>query len=344
MGSPEELIENAQAQCLRVGLTGVHDAGVRSEDIAVYQQMQREGKLKIRVYAMVNAKEAPAWFAAHGKYDGFKLTVRAAKAYMDGAMGSRGAWLLAPYADRANSSDGQPYFGLPQNTNAAIESLALDGLHKGYQVCVHAIGDRANREVLDAYQRAIKQVGKEENGASMIEDHRFRIEHAQLLSPTDIARFGELGVIASMQPTHCTSDMRWVDARIGPERATGAYAWASLLTSGAVLALGSDFPVESPNPFWGMYAAVTRENAAGEPAGGWHPAQRLTRAEALRGFTIDAARAAFWDERIGSIEAGKLADFLILDRDIMTCDVEDMRDTKVLKTVSFGKIVYESHQ
>jgi hypothetical protein len=213
-----------------------------------------------------------------------------------------------------------------------IRTIAANGLRQGYQVCTHAIGDRANREVLDAYAAALQQNPQK--------DHRFRIEHAQMLSPEDIPRFAELGVIPSMQPTHCTSDMRWVDARIGSRRAAGAYAWASLLRTGVRIPAGSDFPVESHNPFLGIYAAVTRQNADGKPAGGWRPEERMTRTEAARAFTLDAAYAAFEEQRKGSLTPGKLADFVVIDRDIMTCAPKDILTTRVLQTVIGGETVF----
>ena len=343
-GSAAECILKAQEMCLAVGLTGVHDAGVSPEEVEIYQQLEAEGKLKIRVNAMVHGADAPRFFTTYGPIDSFKLSVYSAKAYADGAMGSRGAWLLEPYADRSADDQGQPYTGLAVTEPAAIEQLARHALENGYQLCTHAIGDRGNREVLDAYERALADWTPPPLREGMTEypGHRFRIEHAQLLAPDDIARFAGLGVVASMQPTHCTSDMRWVDARVGSERAEGAYAWASLLRTDAHLAFGSDFPVESHNPFLGLYAAVTRQNLDEQPDGGWHPEQRLTREEALRAFTIEAAYAAFWEQRVGTLEIGKLADFVVLDRDIMTCDPRDIADTKVLQTFSFGESVYQA--
>jgi predicted amidohydrolase YtcJ len=343
-GTAEECILQAQQMCLAAGLTGVHDAGVSPTDIEVYKQLEAEGRLKIRISAMVNGAEAPRYFETQGAHDGFKLSVYSAKAYVDGAMGSRGAWLLEPYADRSAGPDGQPYVGLAVNNPSTIEQLAAHALEHGYQVCTHAIGDRGNREVLDAYERALSGWSPPplREGQTEQPGHRFRIEHAQLLHPDDIPRFAALGVIPSLQPTHCSSDMRWVDVRVGPERAKGAYAWASLAKSGSRMAFGSDFPVESHNPFLGLFAAITRQNLDEQPAGGWHPEQRITREAALRGFTIDAAYAAFWEERVGSLERAKLADFVVLDRDIMTCDVRDIADTKVLETFSFGESVYRA--
>lgn len=339
VGSAEECILKAQEMCLAVGLTAVHDAGVSPEEIEIYRRLEAEGRLKIRVNAMVHGKDAPAYFEANGAYDNFKLSVYSAKMYIDGAMGSRGAWLLEPYEDRPTGPDGEPYSGLAVNDPATIEAAMVHALNYGYQLCTHAIGDRGNREVLNAYERALEST-KDTRPAE--HDPRHRIEHAQLLHPDDIGRFAELGMIASMQPTHCTSDMRWVDARVGATRAEGAYAWASLLKADARLAFGSDFPVESENPFLGLFAAVTRQNLDMVPSGGWHADQRLTREEALRGFTIDAAYAAFWEERAGTLVPGKLADFVVLDRDIMTCDAQDIPGTKVLKTISAGEVLYEA--
>ncbi|MEX2217197.1 MAG: amidohydrolase family protein, partial [Phycisphaerales bacterium] len=270
------------------------------------------------------------------------LTVRAAKLYMDGAMGSRGAWLLEPYADRPTGSDGQPWTGLAVADPAFIEAVARHGLEKGYQVCTHAIGDRANREVLGAYARAIsgRYAGTDENEASR--NHRFRIEHAQLVSLDDVHRFGQWAIIASMQPTHCTSDMRWVEARVGAKRAEGAYAWVSLLSAGAVVAGGSDFPVESHNPFLGIYAAVTRQTPEGQPEGGWRPTQKMLRMDGVYAFTRSAAYAAFEEKDRGTLEAGKLADFVVIDRDIEKCEPKEILGTRVLRTVIGGETVYEA--
>lgn len=329
---PAALILKAQEMCLATGLTGVHDAGVTPAEIAVYQRLAERGQLKLRVYAMLTGRYAAEYFAGHGLLIGDRLTVRAAKVYADGALGSRGAWLLAPYADRPTDDDGKPYVGLAIEPEL-VRTLAEDGLRRGYQVCTHAIGDRGNRETLDAYAAALRQVPRR--------DHRFRIEHAQVLALEDIPRFAELGVLPSMQPTHCTSDMRWVEARIGPQRAAGAYAWAKLRRTGVPLPGGSDFPVESHNPFLGIYAAVTRQNTAGQPAGGWHPEERMTREEALRSFTWEAAYAAFEEDRTGSLAPGQLADFVVIDRDIMTCEPLEILGTRVLLTVIGSQKVYE---
>lgn len=330
----EELILAAQRLCLEAGLTGVHDAGVPSDMIGVYRGLEREKKLSVRVYGMIPGDQAMGWFEENGAYSGSFFTMRACKLYMDGAMGSRGAWLLEPYADRPTDAVGEAYVGLAVSEPEFVRAVAEHALAKGYQVCTHAIGDRANREVLDAYEFAFTDLNADVHAA------RFRIEHAQLLAPEDIGRFAEMGVIASMQPTHCTSDMRWVEERVGPVRADGAYVWQTLLSTGARIAGGSDFPVESHNPFLGLYAAVTRQNLSGEPSGGWHPTERLTREQALRAFTIDAAYAGFDEGRVGSIEAGKMADFVVIDRDYMACPEREIAEIRVVGTYVEGYPVY----
>lgn len=353
-----DLVLKAQEICLSYGLTGVHDAGVSPAEATVYQRLAESGALKIRVYAMIHGAQAAEYFKTHGITVSPLVTVRAAKLYADGALGSRGAWLLAPYNDRPTDDAGRPYVGLAVTPPEEIRRMALDGLRRGYQVCTHAIGDRGNRETLDAYEAALASVAADvsagqpppqgadadapRRAALGVVDHRFRIEHAQVLSPADIPRFSRLGVVASMQPTHCTSDMRWVVDRVGGERARGAYAWAALLRSGARIAAGSDFPVESANPMLGLHAAVTRQTVEGLPVGGWRPEQRLTREEALRACTLDAAYAAFQESELGSLSAGKLADFIVLDRDILTCDVSEIARARVLRTYVSGREVYRA--
>ncbi len=331
-----ELIRKAQAVCLSMGLTGVHDAGVSPAEVQAYAALERSGELKLRIYAMIHGEQAQRYFEDNGLRIGDRLTVRACKLYADGAMGSRGAWLLSPYSDRPVDEDGRAFTGLAVMPPDFIRAVAQDALARGYQVCTHAIGDRGNRETLDAYAAAFSAAQQTASA-----ERRFRIEHAQLLAPEDIGRFARLGVIASMQPTHCTSDMRWVEARVGDDRARGAYAWSSLLRRGAVVAGGSDFPVESPNPLLGLYAAVTRQNLEAQPTGGWHPEERLTREEALRLFTIDAAYAAFEETLKGSLEKGKLADFVVLDRDVMRCAAADIPGTKVVQTIIAGAVVFD---
>lgn len=332
--STRDLILAGQRMCLGAGLTGVHDMGVSGAQAELYKEMERSGELRLRVYALVGGPAAMRYFDEHDPYDGDRLSVRACKLYMDGAMGSRGAWLLEPYADRPVGPDGAPYVGLNTLDPELVQAVAEHALDRGYQVCTHAIGDRGNRAVLDAYQRALDAAGR--SGT----DHRFRVEHAQLLAPDDIPRFAELGVIPSMQQRHATSDMRWVEARVGPDRAKGAYAWRSLLDTGVVIAGGSDFPVEPHNPFWTFYAAITRQDHAGSPAGGWLPEERMTRPEALRSLTIWAAHAAFQEDRLGSLRRGKQADFVVIDRDVMRIPPAEILGTQVLRTVVAGRAVY----
>lgn len=337
-----ELLLKAQQMCLSAGLTGVHDPGISPSEAAVYRQLADDGSLKLRVYAMIHADDAPAFFAKHGLTISERLTVRACKAYMDGALGSRGAWLQRPYADRAVDEAGRPYAGLQLTPTAAFRELVQDAVKHGYQVCTHCIGDQANRTVLDAYESVLKELGPSGTPASARINPRFRIEHAQVLHPADIPRFKLLGIIPSMQPTHCTSDMRWVEQRIGIDRARGSYAWSSLLKSGAQIAAGSDFPVESHNPFLGIYAAITRQDVEGHPPGGWMPEERMSREQALRAFTLDAAYAAFEEKEKGSLAVGKLADFIVLDRDVMSCAPREIPATRVLRTVIGGETVYEA--
>ncbi|MCB9846550.1 MAG: amidohydrolase [Phycisphaeraceae bacterium] len=332
---PEDLILAAQQECLSVGLTGVHDAGIGREEMEAYSTLAGDGRLKIRVNAMMSADYA-ATMTHLPPNMGDRLQVRSIKLYMDGAMGSRGAWLIEPYADRENESEGGPWTGLSVTEPRLVYEVARRALEVGLQVRTHAIGDRGNREVLDAYERALRETGKAGS------DHRFAIEHAQMLHPDDIPRFAALGVIASMQPRHCVTDMRWVEDRIGRERAKGTYAWASLLKGGAVVAAGSDFPVEPANPFLGFYAAVMREDEHGEPAGGWNAQERMTREETLRAFTLSAAYASFEEQVKGSIEPGKYADFIVIDRDVMTCDAPEILGTRVLRTVIGGQTVWSA--
>lgn len=323
-----------QRLCFEAGLTGMHDMGLPPGALDLLRELEHAGDLKLRVHAMVGARKAIEFMNDRQPYVGDRLQVRAVKLYMDGAMGSRGAWMLEPYADRPTDEDGEPWVGLNVTDPEFVETVANVCLQRGYQLCTHAIGDRANREVLDAYERAFK------TRAATKSDHRFRVEHAQLLAPAEILRFAQLGVIPAMQARHATSDMRWVDERVGPERAKGAYAWQSLIEAGSIVANGSDFPVEPHQPLLGFYASVTRQNAAGEPAGGWMPEERLTREQALKSFTIWAAHAAFMEDRVGSITPGKRADFTVLDRDIMACPAAEILDAKILRTVVDGETVF----
>ncbi len=327
--SPEQVhrqLARALEECARLGLTSVHDAGVGNAEIAAYHSLLAEGTMPIRVYAMLaNEPALVATWLARGPEIGDFLTIRSIKAYADGALGSRGAALLAPYADEKSAS------GLMITGKDAIENVAVKAAARGFQVNTHAIGDRGNHETLDAYAAALKGPN----------DKRFRVEHAQVIAPEDFVKFKKYSIIASMQPTHATSDMAWAGDRLGPERVKGAYAWQTLIKLGVHLASGSDFPVELANPLDGFYAAITRQDKQGHPAGGWFPDQRLTREEALRSFTLEGAYAAFEEATKGSLEAGKLADFVMLSADIMTIPAPEILKTHVTLTVVGGKIVHQ---
>ena len=325
-------------ECNRWGLTGIHDPGVDVETIAIYEELAKAGNYNLRNYVMLADPGEPTSAAALNNpylrrgpqsalYDGH-LWIRAIKLYADGALGSRGAALLAPYSDDPTNS------GLLVSPPGHIRAWAEAGLRRGFQVNVHAIGDRGNRIALDAFDSALKAVPKA--------DHRFRIEHAQVLSPQDIPRFARLGVIPSMQATHQTSDMRWAEARVGPERIRGAYAWRSLLNTGVVIPNGTDFPVEDVNPLLTFHAAVTRQDPANSPAGGWYPEQKMSREEALQSMTIWPAYAGFQESILGSLTPGKYADFVVLDRDIMRVPDAEILAARVISTWIAGKRVYEA--
>ncbi len=322
----ERRILHALTECAKLGMTTVHDAGVPQSDIDAYHSLQAKGLLPMRVYAMI-AGSSPdllsAWLAK-GPEIGDYVTVRSIKLYGDGALGSRGAAMIEPYSDdKANH-------GLFITDRAGIRAVAEKAVAKGFQVNTHAIGDGANRAALDAYGDVLKGPN----------DKRFRIEHAQIIAPEDFAKFQKYSVIASMQPTHATSDMPWAADRVGPERIKGAYAWQTLMKLGVHVPSGSDFPVENPNPIWGFYSAVTRQDHDGMPKGGWFPNQKMTREEALRSWTIEGAYAAFEEKSKGSLEVGKLADFIMLSDDVMTMPDAGLWKTHVKLTVVGGKIVY----
>ncbi len=310
------------------GMTGMHDAGINITEAEVLMSMADDNELDMRIYAMLS--DAGKNLDAMGKplkgYGNDRLDIRTVKLYSDGALGSRGAAMIEPYSDDPENR------GLPFNTQDELNSFVQKANDMGFQVGIHAIGDLGNRMALDAFEKA--QGGKRS-------PLRNRIEHAQIIALEDIPRFAELGVIAAMQPTHATSDMNMAEDRIGPERILGAYAWRRLLDSGAVVASGSDFPVEKSNPFLGLYAAVTRQDSAGMPEGGWYRDQALTRAEALRSFTLDAAYAAHQEDRLGSLEAGKWADFIIVDRDFFEIPAAQIDDIRVLQTWVGGQRVYD---
>jgi predicted amidohydrolase YtcJ len=323
-------LTDAMAVMHRWGLTGMHDAGASRALIELYDEMAGAGALPLRLYVMIGDDSAALahYFAkgpVAGAHDGH-LWVRAVKLYADGAMGSRGAALLEPYSDDPNN------LGLLLSAPAHIRDVAARGLAAGFQVNTHAIGDRGNRVVLDAYEQAL--------AARPTANHRFRVEHAQVLHSDDLPRFAQLGVIPSMQASHQTSDMYWVGKRLGPTRTLGAYAWRSLLESGVVIPNGSDFPVEAVNPLISFHAAIARQDARDWPAGGWLPEQRMTREEALKSMTLWPAYAGFQEEELGSLSVGKRADFVILDRDIMRVPAELVLGTRVRSTWLGGREVY----
>jgi predicted amidohydrolase YtcJ len=325
----------AAAQAIAAnGLTEMHDAGIDGATIAAVRELIDEKRFPIRVYAMLGDNDMllNTWFnqgplmnygGAPGGAGG-RLTVRSVKLYADGALGSRGAALLAPYSDDPGNS------GLMLARPEHLEDVAKRARAKGFQVNTHAIGDRGVRNVIDAY-----------SNAGVTADDRFRIEHLQVISPPDVPRLVSHGIIGSMQPTHATSDMPWAERRLGSERVKGAYAWRTVLNAGGRLALGSDFPVEDVNPFFGIYSAVTRQDHEGNPPGGWYPDQRLTLAEAIRGFTKDAAYAAFEENSRGTIEVGKLADFTIVEGDLLAMPPAQLWKTKVRYTIVGGEVVYK---
>jgi predicted amidohydrolase YtcJ len=323
-------LKAALAHMNSVGLTSAGDAGVPAETIRLYRQLADRGELPVRMYAMImDVGEDFRALSKDGPLIGYgqdRLTVRSVKLFADGALGSRGAALLAPYSDKPDQH------GLLFMSDAEMERRIQTALGAGYQVNVHAIGDAANRQVLDGFEAAYKAVGGREL--------RNRIEHAQVVAPADIPRFKQLNLIASMQPTHATSDKNMALDRIGAERLKSAYAWRTFLDQGTRIAGGSDFPVESDNPFFGLHAAITRTDHEGQPPGGWHPEQAMTPIEAFRAFTLDAAYAAHWETRIGSLEPGKWADFILIDRDLFKIPPGDIWKIKVRQTWVAGEKVF----
>lgn len=318
----------------RWGLTSVHDAGVGRASIDVFEELAREGKFSIRNYVMIAGDSANlAYYFGRGPqsglYDGH-LWIKAIKMVADGALGSRGASLLEPYTDDAKTT------GLTLSPAGAVRRVGAEALRRGFQLNVHAIGDRANRTVLNEFEAALTDVPSA--------DHRFRIEHAQIIHPDDIPRFAQLGVIPSMQASHQTSDMYWAGNRLGQQRLLGAYAWRSLLNSGVIIPNGSDLPVEKSNPLISFHASISRQDDNNWPAGGWFPEQRMTRDEALKSMTIWAAWAGFMEKEVGSLEAGKFADFVVLDQDIMRIPAELVLQTNVISTWVAGKPVYRREQ
>ncbi len=324
-------LELALENIAKMGLTGVHDAGVSVDAFNRYRDFSENGRLTTRIYGMISgAGSTFDELSAGGPYSqpDEMLTLRSVKLYSDGALGSRGAALKEDYSDDPGNR------GLLFEEEDVFYNQILKVSQAGFQAGIHAIGDKANYVILNAFERANKVLG----------DHglRHRIEHSQIVDVDDIPRFAEIDIIASMQPIHATSDMNMAEDRVGPVRIQGGYAWRTFLDQGTVIAAGSDFPVEPVNPFYGLYAAVSRADQDGNPEGGWYSEQSLTREEALHGFTLGAAYAGHAEERLGSLEPGKWADFILIDRDFFTVDESEIWQIQVLETWVGGQKVFDS--
>jgi predicted amidohydrolase YtcJ len=331
-GEIERRILAAQRAILAEGLTGVHDAGISRTEAEVYLELDRSGRLKLRVYAMASPPSGrevefvgkpPEKSAPDARFQ-----LRAIKLFIDGAMGSRGALLFEPYSDDPGNK------GLQLIEPKVLEATTVAALKNGWQVATHAIGDRGNALVLDAYAAALKTVPQ-------ARDPRLRVEHAQVVRKEDVPRFAKLGIIASMQPSHSSDDMRWADARLGQGRVDGAYAWRWFLREKVALAFGSDFPVEIVSPFWGIFAGITRQDAQGQPPGGWHPDQRLSLDETLRGFTAGSAWAAFEEGKVGILKPGLRADLTMIDRDLYKIPHLEVLKARTLMTIIDGRVVFD---
>jgi predicted amidohydrolase YtcJ len=326
--------ELAMQACLKNGITSFHDAGATRTSIELFKKLKKEEKLNTRLYVMLTGfdpKLVYEYFRSGPEIDSAGLlTIRSVKLNCDGALGSRGAWLIEPYTDRPDFS------GMATLSMDTVMKISHEGLKYGFQICSHAIGDRANKEILDRYEIAFKENPAKANNA------RFRIEHAQHLASSDIPRFGKLGVIPAMQAVHLSSDRPWAIERLGEKRIVeGAYMWQSLLKSGAKIVNGTDVPVEPINPIASFFASVTRQTLKGEPAGGYEPAEKMTRVQALRSYTLDAAYGAFEERIKGSIEVGKLADFTVFTQDLMTVPDDKLLSTQVDMTILGGGILYK---
>lgn len=332
----QKALELAVDNCSMHGITTFHDAGVDQYNIDLYKTAIDQGKMKVRLWAMLSGRDSlllAEWYKRGPEigYGDNYLTIRSVKMYMDGALGSRGAWLLEPYTDRPGHT------GHETTPIEMLYDISVEGLNHGFQVCAHAIGDRANREVLDQYEKAFAE------NPQAAEDSRFRIEHAQHINADDIPRFKEMGVIAAMQGIHMSSDRPWAIERLGKDRIVeGAYVWQKLLQSGAKIANGSDVPVEPLDPMASFYASVARKTLQGSPPEGYEMDQAMSREQALRSYTLDAAYAGFEEDLKGSIEVGKLADLVVFSQDIMEVQEDQLLDTKVVYTLVDGKVVYQN--
>lgn len=329
-----QALELAQAHLLELGLTQVLDAGVSAEGLNDFRQMNEDGELNIRINAMISGSDPRLTeLLSEGVYesDNKRLRIGNVKMYGDGALGSRGARLIEPYSDDPDN------YGLLITPAERVRALFEEIHQAGFQISYHAIGDYPNKLALDEFARIIEQ----NESLSDLRAYRHRIEHAQIVQLEDIPRFAELGIIPSMQPTHATSDMNMAEDRVGSERIAGAYAWRRFIDSGSIIAAGSDFPVELANPFYGIHAAVTRQDRNGQPVEGWYADQALTLLETFRSFTLDAAYAGFTDEYTGTLEPGKFADFIVVDRDPFTISNKDLWRIKVLATYVGGEQVFQ---
>ena len=330
-------IELAVKTCLEHGITSFHDAGTGSKTITTLRSAIDKNLLKVRVYAMLTSRDTSLlnqWYKNGpeiGTGNDF-LTIRSIKLNADGALGSRGAWLIDEYTDRPG------HFGMATQSMDYVYKVAKNGIQNGFQVNSHAIGDRANREILDQYEKVFNEFPK------LSKDHRWRIEHAQHIDPKDIPRFGSLKVIASIQGIHMSSDRPWAINRLGQKRIIeGAYVWRDLINHGAILINGSDVPVEPIDPIASFYASTTRKTLKGLPNSGYEPEQKMTRIEAMKSYTINAAYGAFEEKLKGSIEIGKYADFAVFSQNLITVPDDKILETKILYTIVNGKIEYQAN-
>lgn len=319
-------LDKAEANCFAQGLTQIHECGISFKDALLIDSLQKAEKIKMKFYTLLSDNPANMeWLFAKGKVKTERMSIRGFKVFADGALGSRGACLLRPYSDQPG------WYGFLLSPRSHFDSVARVIYEHGMQMCTHAIGDSGNRTILTTYAKYL-------NGKN---DLRWRIEHSQVINKDDFHYFADNSVIPSVQPTHATSDMYWAADRLGPERIKYAYANKLLLQQNGWLALGTDFPVEDISPFKTFYAAVFRQDAEGYPAGGFEPENALSREEAIRGMTIWAAKAGFQEDEKGSLEKGKYADIVILDKDLMKVPEKEVLQTKVLTTIINGEVVYE---
>jgi predicted amidohydrolase YtcJ len=329
----DQAVCEAIAACLAVGLTGIHEMGADRYALDAYRRLIARGQFPFRNYVAVRRSSETTWETARAEgptvWGDRQVVVGAVKLVADGALGSRGAALHAPYCDDPDDPDNRGLLLLPPDELARQMDEAA---RLGFQVCVHAIGDRANTVTLDAYERVL---------AGRPPDHRARVEHAQILAETDLPRFARLGILPSMQATHCTSDMGWAVDRLGPDRLRGAYAWRDLLATGVLIPGGSDFPVEDPNPFAGIYAAVARRPREG-PDPGWQPTQRMTREEAVRSFTSWNAYASRQEAELGTLAPGRRADLVVSSADVFTCPEARIPDIRPVLTLVSGEVVHRA--